>query len=329
MKVTRWTNILALALVLGATAACGQPPAGEGPAAGGDADTAADATAPAPAEGGAPAAGMPGAPDDPIVMSFVPSGETEAITAGADTIRDLLSAETGLSIETNVATSYAAVIEAMGAGNAHVAWLPTLSYILAHEKYGAEPILVVGRYGTTTYASQIITRVGGGVATLADLKGKTFCRPDALSTSGWVVPSVMLQAEGVAEADLGKVVDAGGHDGVVTAVYKGDCDAGATFVDARGEVEDQYPDVKRVIEVVATSADIPNDNVSVAADLPDDVVAKIKDGLVAIGQTPEGAEALKTVYGVETLEPADDTFYDAFRVTLDKAGIDVASLMQE
>jgi len=270
-----------------------------------------------------------GTPGNPIVMTFVPSGEMEEIVAGSDVVGELLRGETGLEIETNVATSYAAVIEAMGAGKAHVAWLPTLSYILAHERYGVEPILMVGRFGSTSYASQIIARADSGIESLEDLAGKSFCRSDPLSTSSWVVPVVMLTAAGVGEGDLGKIADANSHDGVVTAVYNGDCDAGATWVDARGQVEEEYPDVKDVVTVVTTSADIPNDNVSVLPSLPEDIVSALRDALVAIVGTDEGLEALGTLYGVETLEPADDTMYDEFRVTLDASGLDIEALSKE
>ena len=118
-------------------------------------------------------------------------------------------------------------------------------------------------------------------------------------------------------------------DGVVKAVYNGDCDAGATFVDARSDVEEELPDVAEKVVVIGTSADIPNDNVSVIATLPPETVEKIKAGLLALLKTEAGAAALKTVYGVETLEPADDTFYDDFRVTLDAAGVDVSGLVQD
>ena len=322
--------LICLSLMLFTATACQPETEGDG----GAADTADESAAEDSADGAAGDAdaggeGDLGTADNPIVMSFVPSGEMEDIVAGGDVVRDMLEAETGLEFDTNVATSYAAVIEAMGAGNAHIAWLPTMSYILAHERYGAEPILVVGRFGSTSYASQLLAKADSGIENVEDLAGLSFCRPDALSTSGWVVPSVMLAAAGVPEADLGEVIDVGGHDGVVTAVYNGDCDVGATWIDARGQIEEEYPDVMDTVSVIATSDDIPNDNVSVMPDLPEDISNVIRDGLVAIADTEEGLDALGTLYGVETLEPADDTFYDAFRVTLDASGLDVSELMQE
>ena len=72
-----------------------------------------------------------------------------------------------------------------------------------------------------------------GIKTLADLKGKTFARVDPLSTSGWIIPSLMLKAAGINAGTDMKIVDAGSHPAVVTAVYTGQADAGACFVDAR------------------------------------------------------------------------------------------------
>lgn len=269
-----------------------------------------------------------GSEGNPIVMSFVPSGEQEAVVTGSEEIRDLLMEETGLEIESNVATSYAAVVEAMGAENAHVGWLNTFSYILANEKYGTEPMMVVERFGSPSYASILITTEDSGIESLEDLAGTRFCRPDALSTSGWIIPSVTMQAAGVSEDDL-TIIDSGNHDGVVTAVYNGDCDAGAVYEDARSSIEEDFPDVKETVVIIETSDAIPNDNVSVVAGLPEDVRTKLFDGLMAIAATDEGAEVLENLYGIESFTEADDTFYDAFRTTLDQAGVNVEDLATE
>jgi len=266
-----------------------------------------------------------GTPENPLVMSFVPSGEQADVVTGSDAISELLEAETGLTVSSNVATSYAAVIEAMGAGNAHVGWLNTFSYILANQKHGVEPVLVAERFGSTSYASILITRSDSGIDSLDDLAGVKFCRPDPLSTSGWIVPSVMLQAAGV-DLDAMEIIDSGNHDGVVAAVYNNDCDAGAVYDDARTGLEDEYGDVMEAVAVIATSDDIPNDNVSVISELPEEVVEKLVSGLIAISESEAGAEALKTTYGIEKFSSTDDSFYDDFRATLDQAGVDIEAL---
>jgi phosphate/phosphite/phosphonate ABC transporter binding protein len=266
--------------------------------------------------------------DVSLVMSFVPSGDTEEIVASGDTLAAMITERTGYAVESNVATSYAAVIEAMGAGNAQIGWLNTFGYILAHEKYGAEVALATVRFGTTTYRGQIQTRNDSGIESLADLSGKTFCRPDPLSTSGWIIPSITLAANGIdPEADI-EVIDVGSHNNVVAAVYNGECDAGATYVDARGTIEDDFPDVKDVVVVITESADIPNDTVSFAPDVPEDVRANVVAALLDIASTEEGMAALEELYEIAGLEPVDDSFYDGFRVDLDASGFNVEDFQE-
>jgi phosphonate transport system substrate-binding protein len=278
-----------------------------------------------PVGGEAPAAEAPaeGASDVSLVMSFVPSGDTEDIVASGDQLAEMIAERTGYTIESNVATSYAAVIEAMGAGNADIGWLNTFGYVLAHEKYGVEVALATVRFGETTYKGQIIAQAEGGIASVADLEGKTFCRPDPLSTSGWIIPSITMAAEGLdPEADI-EVIDVGSHNNVVTAVYNGECDAGATFVDARSSVEGDLPDVKDKVIVVTESADIPNDTVSFAPDVPEEVRESVVNALLDVAQTEEGKAALEQLYEIEGFQEVDDPFYDEFRIDLDASGYSV------
>jgi len=271
-----------------------------------------------------------GTADNPIIMSFVPSGDTQQIIASGDQIAKMISDKTGLTIKANVGTDYAAVREAMGANKAHIGWLNTFNYILAHEKYGVDVALVTQRYGATTYKGQIIVRADSGITSLADLKGKVMCWVDPNSTSGYIIPRITLKANGIdPDKDFAKTVEAGSHNNVVTQVYNGDCDAGATYADARSSVEKDLPDVKEKVVVLATTADIPNDNVAFTKDFPADMRDKIVTALLEIAGTDEGKAALNTLYSIEGLQKADDTFYDAFRADLSKAGINIEDLIKK
>jgi len=270
-----------------------------------------------------------GTEDNPIVMAFVPSLDSQEVLASGDAIATMLQEETGLVVKPNVGTDFAAVREAMGAGQAHIGWLNTFNYVLAAEKYGVEAHLVTERYGSTSYAGQINVRADGGITALEDLKGKVMCWVDPNSTSGYIIPRIMLQANGIdPDNDFAQTVEAGSHDSVITAVYNGDCDAGATFDDARDNVEEDFPDVKDVVVVLATTADIPNDSVSFIKDFPEDTRQQIVDALLAYSATDEGKEVLNTLYDIDALRAADDSFYDGFRADLSKAGLDIESLAE-
>jgi phosphonate transport system substrate-binding protein len=273
--------------------------------------------------------GKLGTEKNPIVMSFVPSGDTQEIIASGEELATMINEKTGLTIESNVGTDFAAVREAMGAGKAHIGWLNTFNYVLANEKFGVDVGLVTVRFGSNSYNGQVIVRADSGINSLEDLKGKTMCWVDPNSTSGYIIPRIMLAANGVdPDNDFAKTVEAGSHNNVVTQVYNGDCDAGATYVDARSSIEEEFADVNEKVIVLATTTDIPNDSVSFSKDFPAEEREQIVNALVEISSTEEGKEALNNLYNIEGLQKAEDTFYDAFRADLSKAGIDIESLAE-
>jgi phosphonate transport system substrate-binding protein len=270
-----------------------------------------------------------GSEENPIIWSFVPSGEMERVASGAQSVADLIFDKTGLYIETNVATEYAGVIEALGSDppEAHMASLATFSYVLAADRGVAEAALVSVRYGSPTYNGQIIVRADSGIRRVSDLRGKTFARPDPLSTSGWIIPMLTMRAAGInPDTDLREVVDAGSHDSVVAAVYNEDVDAGATYVDARSRIEADHPDVMEEVVVIEVTADIPNDGVQFSPTVPQELRDTIVDALLEIAETEEGKDALKTAYQWTALAKHDDTFYDPFRQVLQASGLSIEEL---
>jgi len=280
----------------------------------------------------APKAPELGTEENPIIWAFVPSGEMERVAAGAESVADLLHEETGLYFETTVATEYAGVIEAMCSDppEAHMGSLATFAYVLAADRGCAEAELVSVRYGSPTYNGQIIVRADSGITSIADLAGKTFCRPDPLSTSGWIIPMLTMRGEGIVpETGLAEIVDAGSHDAVAAAVYNGDCDAGATYVDARTRIEEDYPDVMEVVAVIAFTEDIPNDGVQYVPSLSRELRDQINAALLKIAGTEEGVEALTTAYQWAGLEKHDDSFYDPFRQVLQASGLSIEELVGE
>ena len=262
-----------------------------------------------------------GTQDNPIIWAFVPSSDSETVLAGATELTDLVQADSGIYITPIVATDYSAVVEAVCNGKAQMAALNTFGYILASSRGCANVGVVSTAFGSAYYSGQIIVKAGSDIKTLEDLKGKTFCRPDAISTSGWIVPSITLRANGIdPDTDL-KIVDAGGHPQVVTAVINGDCDAGATFVDAR--TDEQKPET----EVIATTSQIPNDTISFEANVDPDLQATIVASLLKIAEDPDNAQLLSDTYNWGGLAEAKDAFFDDFRQQLDAAGIKIDELV--
>ena len=264
-----------------------------------------------------------GTAQHPICMKFVPSGEAQIILEGGEDIARRLHKLTGLHFKTSITTSYAAVIEAMGAGKVDIGWLATFSYVLAKQKYDVDLLTTVVRFGSPFYRVKIITSVDSGIQTLDDLQGKKFAFVDAASTSGHLYPKTLLLSKGLNPDRLfAQSRFAGSHNAVILSVLKGKVDAGATYDDARAAVAKTYPEVFTQLRVVAYTKNISNDTVSARKDLDPVLKHKIRAGLIQLSKTPEGSKVLKQVYGISGLMDFDALNEVAYRAHLEPMNYD-------
>ncbi len=264
-----------------------------------------------------------GTRENPVRMMFVPSGEAQVILEGGQKIGRLLQQETGLYFKTSIATSYAAVIEAMGAGKVDIGWLATFSYVLGKDKYDFDLLLIVVRFGSPFYRGQIVVNAKSGIKDLAGLKGKRFAYVDPASTSGHLYPKSLILEQGHnPETYFRQSVFAGSHNAVILSVLRGDVDGGATYDDARAAVAKSYPDIFDKVRVIAHTKDIPNDTVTARKGLDPELKLKIKNGLMKLTTMPQGSKVLKQVYGISGLMDFD-AFFDPVRKASRLLGMDL------
>jgi phosphonate transport system substrate-binding protein len=294
-----------------------------------------------------------GTPENPIIMALAPSATTQELQTGGEAIAAKMSELTGYTIKTVVPANYAAMIEAMGAGQAHIGWLAPFQYVVAHGKGYADVALATIRNGSDHYGFQFVanaawTNKDGATITsyydaataantadaptaLAQFADKKPCWTDPLSSSGYVLPSGLLKQYEI-KTKTGAWVQ--GHPTVIKSVYlspKGEiCDFGATFIDARSNVAADFPDVNDKVAIIWVSEPfIPNDNVSFGSNVPADMRAKLAQALLDLAGTEEGIALLKNGgYSIQGLKAVDDTFYDEFRVVLEASGIDPTTLFK-
>jgi phosphate/phosphite/phosphonate ABC transporter binding protein len=139
-----------------------------------------------------------GSPEHPIKVLFVPSVDANVIVAGGDIMAQALNEATGLTFEVSVPTSYAATIEEMCASPTDtMAFIPAFGYVLANDLCGVDVAFRAVRRGWGVYWTMFVVARDSDIQTLADLEGKKWAYPDAGSTSGYLVPQVVLKEEGV------------------------------------------------------------------------------------------------------------------------------------
>lgn len=279
-----------------------------------------------------------GSEDNPIKLHFVPSVDAKVIEDNSKTFKAYLEKNTPYKFEVTIPQSYVAVVEAFGTKRADVAAFNTFGYILAHEKYGAEAKLTVLRHGLATYQSQFIVKADSPIKKIEDLAGKKIAYVEPASTSGYLLPLKTLKEKGIEPKET---VFAGKHDNVVSMVYQGQVDAGATFYspphkdetgvekieDARRLVLTQYPDVEQKVIILSLSEPITNDPIVFRKEMPEEMKTKIADAMMNFVSTAEGKAAFKAIYGITEVKKATDADYDAARAMLKTAGANVEELM--
>jgi phosphonate transport system substrate-binding protein len=287
---------------------------------------------------GAAAAPEGSAAADPssLVLALVPSQDQAGLVDTAAPLTDFLTTELGIPVTGVVSKDYQAAVEAMGAGQAQIGFLPSLQLWQASDRYGATTVLQTERNGNITYPAQFMTNNPDKYCETAPVErdGMLFCNgADALkgpagldsitkvkgakvsvlgpgSPAGYIYPMLALKEAGLnIDSDIQKV-PVTANDASVLAVYNGDAEVGFSFWDARTIVVKDTPDVGQKVVVFAMTDEIPNDGVALAKELSPELQTKIATALENYSNTPEGSATLKSIYSITKLAPADPSSLD-------------------
>lgn len=257
-----------------------------------------------------------------LVIGFVPSQDSDTIADTVQPLADRLSEELGIEVKGQVMTSYNSLVEAMGANQVHVGFIPAFGYVLANEQYGAEVILKSIRYGSGTYKAQYLVRSDSGIDTLEDLEGKIWAYPDKGSTSGYLFPASQLMkkfdyasAPELETEFFSNTVQAGGHDTAALAVLEGDADVATTFDDVRTELEEEHPNIMDELKVIGYTEEIPNDTISVTKELDEELVQQIKEVFLSFNDDKEMIKIMNEVYNWDSIDEATDAEYQVVKDT--------------
>ena len=161
-----------------------------------------------------------------IRIGMIPdAGATQVSIEQKAPLRAYLEKALGRPVKLIIPTNYNATVEGLGNGSLDIAYLGGLTFVKAHERYGAVPL--VQRETDREFHALFITQADSPIKTLNDLKGKSFAFGDINSTSGHLMPYRAMQKAGIdADKDL-KFRYTGSHAATVKAVESGAVDAGA------------------------------------------------------------------------------------------------------
>jgi phosphonate transport system substrate-binding protein len=219
----------------------------------------------------------------PVVKYGVIPVETQTSTTKTmDAFLKHAENATGVKWELYQATDYSGVMNALIAGQIHLAWLSGFSYCqtYADSKGGVEPLVAAAAIdGSMGYNAIIVVRADSPYKTIEDLKGKTVARTDPLSGSGYLIPTAAFRAMGKPVDEYFKSPLSGGHVQSVLGVLKGTYDAAFTWTskdDGFGNLRQMMNQglLKREdIRVIWTSAPLPSPPVVIRKDVPPEMRA--------------------------------------------------------
>jgi phosphonate transport system substrate-binding protein len=267
---------------------------------------------------------------DTLTFAQIPSESSTGIAESNATTLEALEKELGVSVEIQEATSYAAVIEALRAGQVDIGSMGPFSYVVAADSdAGIIPAgaLADSADAAASYQSYGIVPADSDIESLADFAGKKVCFVDPTSTSGYLFPSAGLLEAGVDPVEDVTPIMAGGHDASALSVADGTCDAGFAFdtmVDKdlieSGQLEEG------ALKTIWKSEDIPNSPVVVSTQLPEDLQEKIVDvfqndinkpALVESGVCTSEDDCVLPEDSQYGYIPVEDSLYDGIRAVCD------------
>jgi phosphonate transport system substrate-binding protein len=156
---------------------------------------------------------------------MIPTTAADKMLRESEPLKAYLEQATGAKVELTIPLNYAAVVEAFGADKVDIAYFGGFTYVQAHKRFDAQPL--VQRDRDQAFHSLFITHAGSPIGSLADLKGKQFAFGDVNSTSGHLMPEYFMRQQGVDQDVIARALYTGGHDATALAVANGKADAGA------------------------------------------------------------------------------------------------------
>lgn len=215
----------------------------------------------------------------PLRVMLVPSdgGTEDGTKADFAPLFAAVTRATGLHFDVRAGQSYSAVVEAMCAGVAEIAWFGAVSFLEAAKRGCAELLAVDVLNGESVYYSGIFVRADFPGHDVAALKGRTVALGDVISTSSFTYPVAMMIRAGLDPVkDLARVRLAGSHANALAALRDGLVDAaGASFDSFEKAVRSGALDGTR-FRVLAKSEPIPNPPLAMHPALPEELKRRLR-----------------------------------------------------
>lgn len=245
-------------------------------------------------------------------FGFMPYNDPDHMRGLFNAVSSHLSEHMKVQMRFILAPDYLTMGRLMENQMVDLAWFTPASYRRIGKKVGAIGLCKPFRRGRGTYRPIIVVRNDSPARKLKDLEGKRFAYVERNSTSGFVVPNLMLQQIGVKDplGFFSEIAFTYAHTSSLRGVASGKYDAAAVY---EGLPDEMVPELgATTIRRIDEGPPVPNDPIAVRPGLPPAAVERIRHLLLRMDTYESGRKALGDLNELERITrfvATDDTDY--------------------
>ena len=245
----------------------------------------------------------------PLVLVILPVENIPAMYEKFLPLKEYLEKAISRKILLKVAQNYQEAIDAIGNGQAHIAYLDPSAYCEAKNRYKVVPIAKAILDGAAAYRSVIVARKDSPVNKIIEVKGRRLALGNIWSSSSYLIPAVMFKEVGISLKEFRAVDYLEHEDRIALSVLSKKHDVGG--LSERVAVK-YIPDGLKIIK---TSEAIPQYSLCAYSGLPEKLRNKIKQALLSL-TLRRNPEVIKAMKGINGFSSAEDRDFDVVRVMI-------------
>jgi phosphonate transport system substrate-binding protein len=260
-------------------------------------------------------------------VGIVPDVDPDTAIEQNTALGNYLESALDVGVELQTSADYAGMVRAMVADQVDIAYYGGVSYILAHARAGAEPVVVGEEDGKTAWHSAFIVPADSAIESMSDVQDSAgemeLVFGDAISTSGTVMPTYYLNTEyGLnPETDFASVTNVGAHDATAKTINSGSGDLGALnarIYDSLRE-DGQVQDVREVWR----SPGFPDYPWAVAPEIEAVSVEEVRTAFTSLNQDEHGD--ILDAQNVDQYVPVSHDDFTSLETAVEMAGIETST----
>jgi len=262
----------------------------------------------------------PQRPPDTFYFGFDLRGSPEEDAAQYLPFLNYLETATGYRFKLHFTPKNRGVADLLGRDRIQFAAMGAGSFISAESQFGVRCIARgVNRLGKAEYQAVLVVAPDSPIRRIQQIKGARFAFGARESTQGHLIPKIMLSQNGITISDLRAVDFTGSHQNCAEAVITGHYDVCGMQDELARRLAERH-----LVRIIHTSEYYPSSGIAANHRVPEEVIAKVQQALIAFEPTGKHRHGLHNWERTEMplgFISANNDDYNALRAWSTKLGV--------